>query len=62
MGLGTTELILLLIIIMVLFGAKRLPELGAGLAKGIRSFRQNINDNTKKDSKDEQSGNSLKQD
>jgi len=42
MGLGTTELILILVIVLVLFGAKRLPEMGAGLAKGIKSFRKNI--------------------
>jgi len=48
-GLGTTELILILIIVIVLFGAKRLPQVGAGLAKGIKSFRSNIADDGKKD-------------
>ncbi|MBN4076795.1 twin-arginine translocase TatA/TatE family subunit [Mariprofundus ferrooxydans] len=48
-GLGTTELILILIIVIVLFGAKRLPQVGAGLAKGIKSFRTNMSDETKKD-------------
>jgi len=48
-GLGTTELILILIIVIVLFGAKRLPQVGAGLAKGIKSFRSNIADDNKKD-------------
>ncbi|ATX82373.1 sec-independent protein translocase protein TatA [Mariprofundus ferrinatatus] len=48
-GLGTTELILILIIVVVLFGAKRLPQVGAGLAKGIKSFRSNISDDDKKD-------------
>lgn len=47
-GLGTTELILILIIVIVLFGAKRLPQVGAGLAKGIKSFRSNIADDDKK--------------
>jgi len=47
-GLGTTELILILVIVMVLFGAKKLPALGEGLAKGIRSFRTNISDDTDK--------------
>lgn len=42
MGLGTTELILILVIVLVLFGAKKLPEIGAGLAKGIRSFRSGM--------------------
>jgi len=50
-GLGTTELILILVIVMVLFGAKKLPALGEGLAKGIKSFRTNISidENDKKD-------------
>ena len=48
-GLGTTELILILIIVVVLFGAKRLPQVGAGLAKGIKSFRSNISEDEKKD-------------
>ncbi|MDX8381458.1 MAG: twin-arginine translocase TatA/TatE family subunit [Ghiorsea sp.] len=52
-GLGTTELILILVIVMVLFGAKKLPALGEGLAKGIRSFRVNLADDNK-DAKDEQ--------
>ena len=47
-GLGTTELILILGIVMVLFGAKKLPALGEGLAKGIKSFRTNLSDNTDK--------------
>ncbi|PIQ40556.1 MAG: twin-arginine translocase TatA/TatE family subunit [Thalassolituus sp. CG17_big_fil_post_rev_8_21_14_2_50_53_8] len=55
-GLGTTELILILIIVVVLFGAKRLPLVGAGLAKGIKSFRTNIADDDKKtESADEES-------
>ncbi len=51
-GLGTTELILILVIVMVLFGAKKLPALGEGLAKGIRSFRVNLADDNK-ESKDD---------
>jgi len=50
-GLGTTELILILVIVMVLFGAKKLPALGEGLAKGIRSFRTNIAIDEQDDSK-----------
>ncbi len=48
-GLGTTELILILVIVMVLFGAKKLPALGEGLAKGIKSFRTNIADDKEKE-------------
>lgn len=43
-GLGTMELVLILVIVMVLFGAKKLPAIGEGLAKGIKSFRTNISD------------------
>ncbi len=39
-GLGTQELLIILFIAFLLFGAKRLPEIGAGLGKGIRSFKQ----------------------
>jgi len=52
-GLGTTELILILVIVMVLFGAKKLPALGEGLAKGIKSFKTNIADSGKDDDKKE---------
>jgi sec-independent protein translocase protein TatA len=34
-----THLILLVVLVLILFGAKRLPELGQGLGKGIRGFR-----------------------
>lgn len=39
-GLGVQELIIIFLIIMVLFGAKKLPEIGKGLGKGIREFKR----------------------
>ena len=39
-GLGTTELIVIGIIILLIFGARRLPEIGKGLGGAIREFRQ----------------------
>ncbi|MEE9147987.1 MAG: twin-arginine translocase TatA/TatE family subunit, partial [Candidatus Tectomicrobia bacterium] len=39
-GLGIQELIIIFVIIMVLFGAKKLPEMGKGLGKGIREFKR----------------------
>ncbi len=39
-GLGTTELIIILVIVLVIFGAGRLPEVGGALGKGIRNFRR----------------------
>jgi sec-independent protein translocase protein TatA len=38
-GLGTSELIIIAVIIFVIFGAKRLPEIGKGLGGAIREFR-----------------------
>lgn len=38
-GLGPQELIIILVIIVVLFGAKRLPQLGARLGKGIKNCK-----------------------
>jgi sec-independent protein translocase protein TatA len=39
-GLGTTELVIILIIVLVVFGAKRLPEIGSGLGRGIKNFKK----------------------
>jgi sec-independent protein translocase protein TatA len=36
---GMTELLIILVIAIVIFGANRLPELGRGLGKGIRNFK-----------------------
>ncbi|TFH03032.1 MAG: twin-arginine translocase TatA/TatE family subunit [Calditrichales bacterium] len=39
-GIGTTELIIIMFIILLIFGAKKLPELAQGLGKGIREFKR----------------------
>ncbi|RLC39665.1 MAG: twin-arginine translocase TatA/TatE family subunit [Candidatus Coatesbacteria bacterium] len=38
-GIGTPELIIILIVALLLFGAKRLPEIGRAIGKGIREIR-----------------------
>jgi sec-independent protein translocase protein TatA len=41
-GIGATELLIILGIVIVLFGARRLPELGSGVGKAIRNFKAGI--------------------
>jgi sec-independent protein translocase protein TatA len=43
-NLGMTELLMLLVICLVLFGAKRLPEMGASIGKGIKEFKRGVSD------------------
>ncbi len=43
-GLGSQELILVLLVILVLFGAKKIPDMMAGLGKGIREFKKATRD------------------
>lgn len=43
-GLGTQEIILILIFVLIFFGAKKIPELAQGLGKGIREFRKAARD------------------
>jgi sec-independent protein translocase protein TatA len=40
MGLGIPELLIILVIIILIFGANRLPEIGRGIGKGIKNFRE----------------------
>ena len=55
-GLGVQELIIILVIVLVLFGAKNLPQIGEGLGKGIKNFRKATKNNDEIDvtPKDEQ--------
>jgi sec-independent protein translocase protein TatA len=60
-GLGVTELLLILAIVLIIFGAGKLPELGEGLGRGIRNFRRSVKapdeiDVTPRDEEDPKSG------
>jgi sec-independent protein translocase protein TatA len=46
--LGAPELILILIIVFFLFGAKRLPEMGKGIGEAIKGFKSSMKDDDKK--------------
>ncbi|MBP7127345.1 twin-arginine translocase TatA/TatE family subunit [Myxococcota bacterium] len=41
-GIGTTEMLLILVVILLLFGASRIPQVMGGLGKGIREFKKGI--------------------
>ena len=42
--LGMPEILVILVVVLLLFGAKRLPEIGSSMGKGIREFKKSIND------------------
>lgn len=42
-GLGPMEIILIVLVIALIFGAKKLPELGKGMGRGIKEFKQELN-------------------
>ncbi len=44
-GLGMPELLVILVIILVIFGAGKLPKIGEGLGKGISNFKKSIKEN-----------------
>ena len=41
-GIGVTELVILLVALLVIFGPKRLPEMGRSLGRGMREFKESI--------------------
>ena len=41
-GIGMPELVVILVIVMIIFGANKLPQIGSGLANGIRNFKKGI--------------------
>ncbi|MCB1198385.1 MAG: twin-arginine translocase TatA/TatE family subunit [Deltaproteobacteria bacterium] len=51
-GLGVPELLIISLIVVVLFGAKRIPEIFGGLGKGIRDFKKGLQDEETKPPQD----------
>ncbi len=44
---GVWEMMIILLLVLLLFGAKRIPEIAGSMGKGIREFKKNINDATR---------------
>ncbi len=43
-GIGMQELLIILVIILIIFGAKKLPEIGGGLGKAIKNFKRSLSE------------------
>jgi len=43
-GLGTQELLIILVLVMIVFGAGKLPQVGGALGKGLRNFKKGMGD------------------
>jgi sec-independent protein translocase protein TatA len=48
-GLGVPELVIILVIVVLLFGAGKLPQIGSGLGEGIRNFRKSMKEKNEVD-------------
>ena len=51
--LGLPELLIILVIVILIFGANRLPEIGRGIGKGIRNFKDATKNGPDKDDRDQ---------
>ena len=51
-GIGATEIIILLVVALLVFGPKRLPEMGRSLGRGMREFKDSISGNDKDDDRE----------
>ncbi len=62
-GLGTQEILVIALIILLLFGGKKIPELMKGLGKGVKSFKEGLNsiEDDKNEKKEEEKKEDLKQ-
>lgn len=55
-NIGTTELILILLIVLILFGAGKLPEIGTALGKGIKGFKKAVQSDEADDGNNDRGG------
>ncbi len=55
-GLGIQELLIILVIIMIIFGAGKLPQIGSSLGKGITNFKKSVSANDEVPSGEKKAG------
>ena len=53
MGLGMQEILVIALVVLLLFGGKQIPELMRGLGKGVKSFKEGLNDLEEKEKKED---------
>lgn len=53
LGLGTTELVIVLVVVLIFFGGKRLPQLGRSLGSSITNFKKGLKDSEDNEKKDD---------
>jgi len=51
-GLGMGELLIILAVVILLFGAKKIPQLGEGMGKAIKGFKKGLNEDEDKENKE----------
>ena len=51
--IGTTEIILIALVVLLLFGGRKIPELMRGLGKGVKSFKDGVNGKDEEEPKEE---------
>ena len=56
-GIGLQEILIVALIVLLLFGGKKIPELMKGLGKGVKSFKEGMNETTKEFSQEDNKGN-----
>ncbi len=59
-GLGIQELLIILVLVLILFGAGKLPQVGGSLGKGVKNFKKGLSGEDEKDEEAEKANDSSK--